>query len=61
MLTLVSPFSNGAAIAPAGSNPAVILVEMKFEAMRRAIYESTAFIASDLRSDRNARQYEEGI
>ena len=36
-------------------------MEMKFEALRRAIFTSTSTIASDLKADKNARQYEEGL
>jgi len=44
-----------AAIAPAGSNPAVMLLEMKFEALRSAMHDSTKSIVEDFKSDRKAR------
>eukprot|EP00798_Chlamydomonas_sp_ICE-L_P016073 gene16073-22210_t len=42
-------------LSPAGSNPSIMLVEMKIEAMRRALANSMTSIYMDLDSDRQRR------
>ena len=48
-----------AAIAPAGSNPAVLVLELRFEALRTALNDYSRMITDDFRTDVTAAKLAE--
>ncbi len=57
--TDVSPSPLRTAIAPAGSNPAVLVLESKFEALRTALGDYARMVSDDFRVDATAAKLAE--